>query len=94
MTAPTHGSDAWQRAALAEHGYDREQPPRPAGATGEQVIAAYSEQVARLRTERDVAVSELAETLAELRAALCVGPEQGRAEVVAVARALAGRAGR
>jgi hypothetical protein len=91
---PHPGSDEWARQLLGEHGYDREQPPRPPGATGEQVIAAYSEQVARLRAERDAAVAELAETMAELRAALRMTPEQGRAEVVSVARALAGRAGR
>jgi ribosome-binding protein aMBF1 (putative translation factor) len=91
---PHPGSDEWARQLLAEHGYDLEQPPRPPGTTREQVVAAYSEQVARLRAERDAAVAELAETMAELRAALRMGPEQGRAEVVVVVRALAGRAGR
>jgi hypothetical protein len=91
---PHPGSDEWARQLLAEHGYDLEQPPRPPGATVEHVAAAYSEQVARLRAERDAAVAELAETMAELRAALRMGPEQGPAEVVALARALAGRAQR
>jgi len=83
----THGSDAWQRAALAEHGYDLEQPEaRPVGASVEQVVEAYRGDALRLR-------DELADLRLRLRVALQLDKGASDGEIVTVAAAMM-RAGR